>query len=211
MAVLVQQMVPASASGVAFTADPVTGDRGVVRVNAIKGLGERLVSMTADADEWRCARSCHAAAPEQAVSEGTRVARLARRVEALRRRRRTSSGPTRGRVHLLQARPITALPKLAFTAPAPGGCRDFASARAGRAARPVRRLGHPGLEQSFWRELTVRTSRRPRPTHVVVHGWYFASVSFWPESLARTLLTLVARRRMFRVFAQGAPPLAMSP
>ena len=51
MAVLVQRMVPAPASGVAFTADPITGDREVVRVSAIKGLGERLVSMAADADE----------------------------------------------------------------------------------------------------------------------------------------------------------------
>lgn len=218
MAVLVQQMVPAAASGVAFTADPVTGDRDVVRVSAIKGLGDRLVSMAADADEWevRADRATLLHGPEQALNreQVREVARLARRVEA-----HLGGVPqdiewaysTAG-LHLLQARPITALPdRLTFTAPAPGGwVRDF---RFGEwLGEPLTPLfadwGITGLEQSFWRELTLRTSLPvPRTTHVVVHGWYFGSVSFWPDSLARTLLTLVARRRMFRVFSQGAPPL----
>ena len=219
MAVLVQQMVPASASGVAFTADPLTGDRDVVRVSAIKGLGERLVSMAADADEWevRADRVTPLRAPEQALSDRNvcEVASLARRVEAhfggVPQDIEWAYSPA-GRLHLLQARPITALPEtLAFTAPAPGGwARDF---RFGEwLGEPLTPLfadwGIAGIEQSFWRELTVRTSLpAPRRTHVVVHGWYFGSVSFWPDSLARTLLSLVARRRMFRVFSQGSPPL----
>jgi hypothetical protein len=51
MAVLVQVMVPAEAAGVAFTADPVTGDRGEVLVSAIRGLGERLVGGQATPEE----------------------------------------------------------------------------------------------------------------------------------------------------------------
>ncbi|MFF5637869.1 rifamycin-inactivating phosphotransferase [Streptomyces sp. NPDC012825] len=44
MAVVVQRMVVPDAAGVLFTADPVTGDRRVARVDAGLGLGEALVS-----------------------------------------------------------------------------------------------------------------------------------------------------------------------
>src|SRR5215208_1333640 len=48
MAVLVQVMVGADSAGVAFTANPVTGERGEIVITAVRGLGERLVS----GDEW---------------------------------------------------------------------------------------------------------------------------------------------------------------
>lgn len=44
MAVVVQQMAAAEVSGVAFTADPVSGDRRVVAIEACQGTGEALVS-----------------------------------------------------------------------------------------------------------------------------------------------------------------------
>ncbi|MEU5671401.1 rifamycin-inactivating phosphotransferase [Micromonospora sp. NPDC047753] len=44
MAVVVQRMVLPDASGILFTADPVTGDRKVATVDASFGLGEALVS-----------------------------------------------------------------------------------------------------------------------------------------------------------------------
>ncbi len=50
MACLVQRMVPAEVAGVAFTADPATGDRDRVIVEAVDGLGERLVSGKAPAE-----------------------------------------------------------------------------------------------------------------------------------------------------------------
>ena len=143
MAVLVQQMVPASASGVAFTADPVTGNRDVVRVSATMGLGERLVSMAADADEWevRADRVTPMRTPEQALSEEhvREVARLARRVEAhfggVPQDIEWAYWPA-GRLHLLQARPITALPEmLAFTAPAPGSGSATSASASGSASR----------------------------------------------------------------------------
>ncbi len=52
MGVLVQRMVAADAAGVAFSANPVTGDRGEILVSAIKGLGDRLVSGKVTPDEW---------------------------------------------------------------------------------------------------------------------------------------------------------------
>ena len=44
LAVVVQEMVAAEASGVMFTADPLTGHRGRTVVDAVFGLGEKLVS-----------------------------------------------------------------------------------------------------------------------------------------------------------------------
>jgi phosphoenolpyruvate synthase/pyruvate phosphate dikinase len=55
MAVVIQQMVTPDASGVVFTADPVTSDRMVTFVEATFGLGEGLVSgrITPDAFQVR--------------------------------------------------------------------------------------------------------------------------------------------------------------
>ncbi|MEZ5144213.1 MAG: rifamycin-inactivating phosphotransferase [Acidimicrobiales bacterium] len=50
MAVVVQRMAFADAAGVAFTADPVTSNRTIVRVEATFGLGEALVSGRVDPD-----------------------------------------------------------------------------------------------------------------------------------------------------------------
>jgi pyruvate,water dikinase len=55
IAVLVQHMVPARVSGVAFTVNPVTGVDELV-INAAPGLGEDLVSGRVDPDEYRVAK-----------------------------------------------------------------------------------------------------------------------------------------------------------
>src|SRR6266542_1820081 len=131
MAVLVQVMVAADAAGVAFTANPVTGDRGEVVVTAVRGLGERLVAGEATGDQWvvrdgqaRCTR-----AVEQAINadQARQVAELARRVQAyfatpqdLEWAITDTTGADVG-LWLLQARPMTALPDpVAWTPPAAG-------------------------------------------------------------------------------------------
>jgi pyruvate,water dikinase len=53
MAVVVQQMVFPQASGILFTADPVTSNRTVVSVEAAFGLGEALVSGRVNADVYK--------------------------------------------------------------------------------------------------------------------------------------------------------------
>ncbi|WP_053852547.1 rifamycin-inactivating phosphotransferase [Streptomyces sp. NRRL B-24085] len=53
MAVVVQQMVFPRASGILFTADPVTGDRTVSTVDAGFGLGEALVSGLVNPDVFK--------------------------------------------------------------------------------------------------------------------------------------------------------------
>lgn len=118
VAVLIQRQVAAETAGVAFTADPVTGERDEVLLSAVAGLGDRLVSGEADADEWRVGHGTArrvVADPEapQVLDDRTArdVADLAAEVEA------HSGFPqdvewaaAGGHVHLLQARPVTSLP-----------------------------------------------------------------------------------------------------
>jgi len=115
MAVLVQKMVPADVAGVAFSANPVSGDRDEVVVNAVRGLGERLVSGEASPDEWtskngqvHCER-----APEKAI-EADKVkiiADMARRVEShFGTPQDIEWALADGKLYVLQARPITTLP-----------------------------------------------------------------------------------------------------
>jgi pyruvate,water dikinase len=52
MAVVVQRMVPAEVAGVLFTANPATGDRSEIVVNASFGLGEAVVSGQVTPDSY---------------------------------------------------------------------------------------------------------------------------------------------------------------
>lgn len=115
MAVLVQRMVEAEAAGVAFSANPLTGNRQEVRVSATRGLGDKLVSGAIDADEWLVTGE-HAtviAQPQNAIGAeiARRVATLARKAEAARLAPQDIEWAVAGdRLWLLQSRPITALP-----------------------------------------------------------------------------------------------------
>jgi pyruvate,water dikinase len=57
MAVVVQALVPAEAAGVAFTVDPVSGDRDLVVIDAAWGLGEGVVSGVVTPDHFAVRKS----------------------------------------------------------------------------------------------------------------------------------------------------------
>jgi phosphohistidine swiveling domain-containing protein len=115
MAVLIQKMVPADVAGVAFSANPVSGKRDEIVINAVRGLGERLVSGQASPDEWvvkdgeaHCQR-----APESAIDreQARAIAEMARRVEAYFGAPQDIEWALAGdQLSVLQARPITSLP-----------------------------------------------------------------------------------------------------
>ena len=84
-------------------------------LNAVRGLGERLVSGTASPDEWvvRGLEAVCRAAPESAIDKDAaiRIAELARRVEAYQGNPQDIEWAIAdGEIVLLQARQITALP-----------------------------------------------------------------------------------------------------
>jgi rifampicin phosphotransferase len=112
MAVVVQRMVDPAAAGVAFTANPITGTRTEFVIDAVAGLGTSVVDGSAAADHY-------------VLSDGRPVTAVgclsAEQLEELRRtgRRieRSLGGPQdlewafdrRGKLWLLQARPITTI------------------------------------------------------------------------------------------------------
>jgi pyruvate,water dikinase len=53
MAVIVQRMVDATAAGVLFTADPLSGNRTIVAIDAVPGLADTLVSGAENPDSYR--------------------------------------------------------------------------------------------------------------------------------------------------------------
>ncbi len=115
MAVLVQRQVPADAAGVAFSANPVTGDRHETLVSAVRGLGDRLVSGAATPDEWvvRDGVAERQVTPEDAITpdQAREVAALAERLEAELGAPQDVEWALGGdELVLLQSRSITALP-----------------------------------------------------------------------------------------------------
>jgi len=215
MAVLVQRMVPADAAGVAFTANPVTGDREETTISAVRGLGERLVGGQTPADEWvvRDAEAICQRSPEGALTaeQALAVAQMARHIaDHFGIPQDVEWAISAGRLFVLQARPMTALPEpVTWTSPAPGGwMRNF---RLGEwLPEPVTPLFESWLltriEAAFARAVVRDVGVRFRPPyHVIVNGWYFSSPSGAGLPLGSLLRALLRHPR--RVLAI---PLSLS-
>jgi len=201
MAVLVQRMVHPDAAGVAFTANPVSGARDEVVVNAVRGLGERLVGGEVTGDQWvighgqaDCTR-----ATEQAINadQALAVAALAHRVEQhFGVPQDLEWALAEGRLWLLQARPMTALPDpVDWIPPAPGyWMRNF---RLGEwLPEPMTPLFAgwllDRLEQGYLQATRQHTGAALVFPHAVLNGWYYIAT---PRlSLWTTLSTLLAGR-----------------
>ena len=112
-AVVVQRMVAADVAGVAFTADPVSGDPDRTVISAIAGLGDRLVSGEADGDTYEVWTGGVRRPSDGVLDPGQvqAIAKLGRRVEAhFGKPQDLEWAIEGGRLYLLQARPITTLP-----------------------------------------------------------------------------------------------------
>ncbi|MCI0341455.1 MAG: hypothetical protein L0216_09975 [Planctomycetales bacterium] len=174
MAVLVQVQVAPRAAGVLFTADPLTGDRTVVVVEAVPGRGEGLLAGSREpARVVLDRRTGRPRSPDPGLLPPRvlrRLADLARAVEAAR------GGPqdvewalVAGRVLLLQSRPITALPPVPSAAPGRFTILSSVNVRE-TLPGPISALGYdwfvrfamPALAQSF-SGLPERAFRRERP------------------------------------------------
>ncbi|OLT00443.1 hypothetical protein BJF90_35210 [Pseudonocardia sp. CNS-004] len=117
VAVVVQRMVPAEVAGVLFTADPVTGRRDHVVVEAAAGLGEAVVSGQVTPDRWVLdARTREVLTRPNRDSAGLTRDQLDRVVGLGLRAAEEFGSPqdvewavAEGRCWLLQSRPITSL------------------------------------------------------------------------------------------------------
>ena len=116
-AVLVQQMVNADVSGVAFSADPVSGDRNTAVVAATTGVGEALVSGECQGDTWHLGgngkikhRELETTAPVLSDRQIRKIAKLVRAVSKHYDCPQDIEWAIEdGRIFLLQSRDITTL------------------------------------------------------------------------------------------------------
>lgn len=111
-AIIVQRMIDAQAAGVAFSADPVTGQRGRVVISAVTGLGEALVSGEVNGEDWVIGQTGRLSAPANPTvltpDQAAQIADLARRIEvAFGAPQDIEWAIDADGLHALQARPIT--------------------------------------------------------------------------------------------------------
>ncbi len=111
IAVVVQELIRAEISGILFTADPVTGNRFTMTGNYVYGFGEELVSGEVEPYTFTLQRPKGSYQGPNALKRyGKQLYELAVRLE------QELDGPqdiewaiAKGRLHLLQSRPITTL------------------------------------------------------------------------------------------------------
>jgi rifampicin phosphotransferase len=210
MAVLVQVMVDAVAAGVAFTAHPVTGDRGQTVVTAVPGLGDPLVSGEATGEEWtvttvaRPTRPARETAAVLTADQAAAVAALARHIAD---RYGTPQDiewaiDRQGRLWLLQARPMTALPDpVSWTPPGPGlWMRNF---RLGEwlpeAVTPLFATWLlPALEDGYLDGMHASVGLRVPFRWALLNGWYYNATPV-PSPFLLTRVLWYGRRRAVRV------------
>src|SRR5262249_41097988 len=142
------------------------------------------------------------------------VAALARKIEAhFGKPQDVEWALADGRLWLLQARPITALPDaVEWKAPLPGGwLRNF---RLGEwlpepITPPFRSWLLARMENGFnafyQRQSGLTTVP---PDHVVIHGWYFASLNFMPSNPLAVIWQLLTRF-LPKLFTKGRRALAV--
>src|SRR5262249_17101477 len=121
-AVIVQRMVHSYCSGVGFTADPVSGRRGLAVVTASHGTGSALVSGECDGETYHVDRNKRLAgrvrardgSPVLTDAQIVAVAHLARRAQALFQAPQDIEWAidSHGGLFIVQTRPITSLKDL---------------------------------------------------------------------------------------------------
>jgi pyruvate,water dikinase len=123
MGVVVQRMVDPAAAGVLFTANPVTGTRTEMVVDAVAGLGDIVVDGSADADHY--VLDGRRPPPDRGCLGPAQLDRLRETGDRLQRRAGTPQDVEwafdhQGVLWLLQSRPITTLfPLPSSQAPGP--------------------------------------------------------------------------------------------
>lgn len=116
-AVLVQRMVKADVAGVAFGADPVTGDNSICTITAVAGLGDKLVGGLVNGDTYQTDRSGDMVTQTLVAGQPLLSSVQIREIAALVNRVEAQMGTPQDiewafaeqQLYLLQARPITTL------------------------------------------------------------------------------------------------------
>jgi pyruvate,water dikinase len=236
MAVVVQQLIAADVAGVVFTANPVTGSRDELMINAAWGLGEAIVSGRVTPDTIVIDKRTGAIASQEIASkevmtvrsrDGTReepvpagkrkqaslepaqaaeLARLGAEIEQLYGQPMDIEwAMCDGRIFILQARPVTALPEpravLEWKLPRAGG-RYMRQSVAELLPEPLSPL-FATLALPLWNEATqqimVQTLGLKRTSFALltIDDYVYYEMALTPAQWARLMLAFVMRGRLF--------------
>jgi pyruvate,water dikinase len=239
MAVVVQQLVAADVAGVVFTANPVTGARDELMINAAWGLGEAIVSGRVTPDTIVVNKQTGAIASQEIASKDVMTVRLnlGTREEAVPdgKRKQAALAPAQvaelarlsvkieqlygqpmdiewamcdGRIFILQARPVTALPEaraaLEWTVPRKRA-RYFRTSVAELLPEPLSPL-FATLALPLWSEATLQIMaeamglQRDSFALLTIHEYAYYEMAWTPGQWVRLLFSLIVRgRRMVRM------------
>ncbi len=239
IAVVVQRLVSTEAAGVAFTANPVTGARDELMINAAWGLGEAIVSgqvtpdtivvnkqtgaiasreiagkevMTVRLETGTREEPVPAGRRRQAALEPAQVAELARlgvKIEQLYGQAMDIEWATcDGRIFVVQARPITALPEpraaLEWKLPR-AGSRYFRQSVAELLPEPLSPL-FATLALPLWSEATQQIMAQSMDLQsdsfalLTIHDYVYYEMALNARQTARLLFTMIVRwRRLARM------------
>ena len=239
MAVVVQQLVAADAAGVLFTANPVTGARDELMINAAWGLGEAIVSGRVTPDTIVINKQTGTIASQEIASKDVMTVRLnlGTREEPVPagKRKQSALAPERaaelgrlgvkieqlygqpmdiewamcdGRIFILQARPVTALPEphvaLEWKVPRKGA-RYFRQSVAELLPEPLSPL-FATLALPLWNEATkqimIETLGLERDSIglLTIHEYAYYEMRLTAWQSVRLLFTMMVRwRRLARL------------
>lgn len=179
MAVLVQRMVAAEAAGVAFGADPVTGANRVV-IEATVGVGEGLLAGEITPERWALDVDGTVSVdrlevgPVLTEDQAAEVAAMCRRIEDVYGSPQDIEWAfADGALHVLQSRPITALPVEPQERPPAGQTWELSD---GFFPEPVLPLSYSAwlpLHSASWEYVFEKLGM---PVQTIGHARYFGRV-----------------------------------
>ncbi len=239
MAVVVQQLVAAEVAGVVFTANPVTGARDELMINAAWGLGEAIVSGRVTPDTIVVNKQTNAIASQEIASKDVMTVRLnlgtREEVVPAGKRKRAALEPAQaaelarlgmkieqlygqpmdiewamcdGRIFILQARPVTALPEaraaLEWTVPRKRA-RYFRTSVAELLPEPLSPL-FATLALPLWSEATLQIMaeamglQRDSFALLTIHDFAYYEMALNARQTVGLFFTIMMRgRRMVRM------------
>ena len=188
--VLVQEMIKPVCAGVAFTADPITGDRATTIVSATRGVADRLLGGQQAGDEWKIVqgKAIQLRRPENVANRRliVRVAKTAEKIAELFDAPQDVEWAWDGKtLWIVQARPITGLPEEVSWDPPTDGVYQRSLRFGEWIPDPVTPLFEswllPRMERRLHDWLYEQIGQvAPEPLHVTVNGWYYYSLNWLP-------------------------------
>jgi len=192
ISVIIQKLVDADSAGVVFSINPHNRNHDEIVISAVRGLGEKLVSGESQANEWIvCGEKIKQVNHIEPVLDDEQIIELARTAKLIENEFNLPQdiewAYSANTLFILQSRPISIVyEEVEWDLPKSGlWLRNF---RLGEwLDNPVTPLFAswllPKLDNKLYSNLEkILHIPTPKPYHIIVNGWYFATGNFLPKN-----------------------------